>query len=152
MTLFKNYLENEIEGLEAAGTGIPAATPFTTETIPDPVVGGDATMTCLVFPINGTPVLAVKLEGDAFPRFLLASDLKDGIYLGDGTEDPYNNGGFHFKMVFGESAIEYTTRLYMNNHDIEFAGFDKGVVLRATDNSRHRIRVNPDGTLFTEVI
>lgn len=150
MTLFKNYLENEIDGLEAAGTGIPAATPFTTETVPDPVVGGDATMTCLVFP-TFQAALSIKLEGDAFPRLLLAADPMDGIYMGDGTSDPYNNGGFHFKTVSGNPAIGYDTLIY-TNHDIEFAGFNKGVILRATDNSRHRLRVNPDGTLFTEVI
>lgn len=158
MTLFKNYLENEIADLEAAGTGLASATPFTVETAPDPILGGSAVMQVLVFPVGGPPVLAFKLEGDVFPRLLIASNLLDGIYWGDGTFDPYNqltplslktNGQASFQNISlsGPQHTAYGDLLW----DAEIVP-GIGPVLVAPDFSHHRLVVANDGTLSTEPV
>lgn len=35
-------------------------------------------------------VIAIAIEGDAYPRVLITSDPSDGIYLGDGTANPFS--------------------------------------------------------------
>src|SRR5437870_2805706 len=74
------------------------ATGFTTEEVPDPVRGDGSTMTCLVFPTNQS-ALAIKVEGDEYPRWVLASDSVDGFYCGDGTYDPYNSGPSYYLAI-----------------------------------------------------
>jgi hypothetical protein len=63
----------------------------------DNTVTGSGKLTTIVMPASedggDAPVLAVAIEGDDFPRWLLLSDSTDGFYMGDGSFDPYNEGG-----------------------------------------------------------
>lgn len=75
----------------ALPTADPAGAVLDTTTYDNPITG-TGKLTTLVMPAD-TGLLAVALAGDAFPRYLLASDPADGLYLGDGTVDPYADGG-----------------------------------------------------------
>lgn len=44
----------------------------------------------MVFPTDEQGAIMWKLAGDAFPRVLMSSDGEDFLYLGNGTDDPYN--------------------------------------------------------------
>jgi hypothetical protein len=72
---------------------LPAANPtgVTIQEMTDPVAGG--TMKVLSFPADQAAI-AIMIDGDAFPRWLIPSDATDGLYFGDGTYDPYAEGGF----------------------------------------------------------
>jgi hypothetical protein len=76
---------------------LPIADPtgVTIETADNPITGS-GTIDVLTFPAD-TPVLAVKLEGDAFPRLIINVDPGDytAIALGDGTVDPLGDDGAH---------------------------------------------------------
>lgn len=61
------------------------------ETTYDNPVTGSGKINTIVFPLD-TVWLSVALEGDVFPRWMIASDPTDGIYMGDGTFNPYNAG------------------------------------------------------------
>lgn len=52
-------------------------------------VRGSGHYTTLVFPADEA-ALAIAVTGDAFPRLVLTSDTTDGLYLGNGTFDPYS--------------------------------------------------------------
>lgn len=89
----------------SGGGGLAAANPFTVETMPDPVSGD--TMTVMVFPTDQTTI-AWKLAGDAFPRMLWTSDTGNGLYLGDGTSDPYGSDGasiYPYRNLDGTTGI-----------------------------------------------
>lgn len=53
--------------------------------------GGTGTRTDLVL-AQDQSLLAVRLTGDTHPRWLMTSDATDGLYMGDGTVDPYPLG------------------------------------------------------------
>lgn len=79
-------------------TDVPQADPtgfdIDTTTYDNPITGsGKLTTLVAKAAVNGgdTAVLAVAVEGDAFPRVLLEST-GDGLYMGDGTFDPYDVG------------------------------------------------------------
>lgn len=76
----------------AAAPALPVANSagVTVETADDPVNGG--TMTVLTFP-EDQAAIAIKVAGDDFPRWFLTSDSADGLYIGDGTYDPYTGEG-----------------------------------------------------------
>lgn len=77
-------------GSGASGLPIADATAPTTDTMPNPVSGvGD--MTVQEFPVD-TAVLALGLEGDTHPRYLLCADSANGLYLGDGDTELYTSG------------------------------------------------------------
>jgi hypothetical protein len=147
-----------------SGAGM-AATSFTTETVPDPVRGGGATMQCLVFPVD-QPVLAIKLQGDAFPRWLLCADPggSEGLVLGNGTDDPVNAGNaVYLQASNGQLSISSFTNGWQRGlttiggplqitGDLRFNDNTESVVLGAPDGSWHRVRVANDGTLSTEVV
>ena len=57
----------------------------------DDVSGSPGTATTLVLGAD-QELLSVKLAGDAHPRWTMMSDATDGLYLGDGTIDPYQVG------------------------------------------------------------
>lgn len=54
-------------------------------------------------------VLAMAIEGDAFPRLIWLTDPVDGMYIGDGTFDPYfgNSIEVYFDSA-GFGVIDYT--------------------------------------------
>jgi hypothetical protein len=136
-----------------SGTSV-AATDFTTETVPDPIRGGDATMQCLVLPAD-QPVLAVKVAGDAFPRWVLSGH--GSLALGDGTFDPVNNGANLSSSTNGSDTDLYMTSggagIVNVNADLRMGySHGYGLILFAPDNSMHRINVANDGTLSTEPV
>jgi hypothetical protein len=131
-----------------------AATDFTTETVPDPIRGGDATMQCLVLPAD-QPVLAVKVAGDAFPRWVLSGH--GSLALGDGTFDPVDNGANLSSSTNGSDTDLYMTSggagIVNVNADLRMGySHGYGLILFAPDNSMHRINVANDGTLSTEPV
>jgi hypothetical protein len=55
-------------------------------------ITGTGNLDVAVFPVN-TGALAIAIEGDAYPRWVLSSDpVNGGFYFGDGTFDPTNTG------------------------------------------------------------
>src|SRR5436853_5126759 len=82
-------------GGPASGSYLPTANDsgvtVDTTTYADPIAGGGAKLATLVFPAD-QGALAIAKTGDAFPRWLFASDGHDGVYMGTGAFDPYNNG------------------------------------------------------------
>lgn len=84
-------------GGPAAGTYVPVAiaggatVDDTTYTNP---LTGTGKLTTLVFPPNAA-LMSVALSGDAFPRMVYFADPNNGgiVAFGDGTYDPYNDGG-----------------------------------------------------------
>lgn len=114
--------------------GLPTATPLTTEIVANPITG-IGTMTVAVFPAT-TVVFAVKIEGDAFPRFVMGST-QDGWYFGDGTIDP--TGGPN--LNWGNDQIG------IFGGDLEVAQNSRGVILHSPNNTRHRLTVANDGTV-----
>jgi hypothetical protein len=82
----------------APGTVLPVADGVGGVTVDtttyDDTITGSGKLTTLVFPAadTGQALLAVAIEGDAFPRILWASDPAYGLSLGDGTFDPVNSG------------------------------------------------------------
>lgn len=78
---------------DRANSRIPAANPTGVsiqEVTPDPV-SSSGKQRVVSFPADCS-ALAIKLDADNFPRWLICSDATDGIYLGDGTYDPYSDG------------------------------------------------------------
>lgn len=114
-------------------------------------VKGSGTIAVAVFPADAT-VIAVKIEGDEHPRFMINVDPTDwgAIFLGDGTSDPMQGTAYINSDVngIGGGAMIGMGGLVMRG-DIWFRGH--GPALRAPDNSFHRIKVGNDGTLSTEV-
>jgi hypothetical protein len=75
----------------ALPTAEPTGVTIDTTTYDNPITGVGK-LTTLVFPAAGGgdhAVLAIAVAGDAFPRYLIASDSGDGIHLGTGAEDAY---------------------------------------------------------------
>lgn len=86
-----------------SSSNIPTADPtgvsINTTTYSNPVTGSGK-LTTLVFP-QDTAAFAIAISGDAFPRIICTSDGTDGLYFGDGTIDPYNNGASIFYVTAG---------------------------------------------------
>lgn len=143
-----------------SNNALPAATPFTTTTMPNPV-SGVGTIDVVVFPSGASDVLmGVAIAGDAFPRWLIAADPNNGLYMGDGTFDPYNGNGVGFYASFSS-----TTSLNLIGGDEIFLGQEThtftdivvespaaGVILTAPNNTKYRISVNNAGVLSTTVV
>ena len=127
-----------------------AATPFTTETMPDPFAGGDATMSVLVFPADQT-ALAIKIEGADFPWLLIPSSGGEGLYFGDGSYDPFDAGPAFWANADGTMVL-YSPAAINARADIMFQSATKGVVLAAPDTSLHRLKVGNDGTVTSEPV
>jgi hypothetical protein len=84
---------NTTAQVAASGKVLPVAdaTGVTVDTTTyDDTIKGSGKLTTLVFPAAQGAV-AFAIAGDAFPRWLLASDDTYGILFGDGTSDPVNN-------------------------------------------------------------
>jgi hypothetical protein len=96
-----------IAGGPATGPMLPIADPtgVTIETADNPVTG-EGTIDVLTFPAD-TPVLAVKLEGDAFARTLILADPtgSGGIFLGDGSNDMWASGNNGY-ITGGPASLE----------------------------------------------
>lgn len=83
----------------SSGGGSSAAVPYAEQqvavtvddtTYDNPITGGK--LRTLVFDGEGA-ALGIAQLGDAFPRYLIASDASDGIGMGDGTMNPYFGAG-----------------------------------------------------------
>lgn len=92
-------------------TDVPQADPtgfdIDTTTYDNPISGsGKLTTLVAKAAVNGgdNAVFAVAVEGDAFPRILLEST-GDGLYMGDGTFDPYDQGAGVATLVGAFGAI-----------------------------------------------
>lgn len=92
-----------------AGTYLPVAdlnpgllATVDSTTYNDPINAG-AKLRTLVFPDAGEFVFAVAVLGDAFPRWLLVADATNGLYMGDGTFDPYSTNK---SSVSGNDGVE----------------------------------------------
>lgn len=81
-----------IPGIGGGDSAVSAAQEFTTEAIPN-VITGDGDLTVMVLPPDGA-VIGVKVEGDDFPSmYLIVGNGDTGIWMSDGTQDPYDDGG-----------------------------------------------------------
>lgn len=150
--IFKNYLEHEIEnkiGMEA--------TAFTVETTPN-TISDEGDMTVLVFP-SDTAVLAIKLEGDAVPRWILAADPGTwGLMMGDGTTDTTEESGglvysnHELRIIAGSGGVIIGQVAITPVGDLTFGTYVVGPVLMSPDFSLHRIKVANDGSLSTEPV
>jgi hypothetical protein len=89
------FAEIAPDPVPAAGSLVPVAdaTGVTVDstTYADPIKGGGAKLTTLVFP-SDAGAIAIAIAGDAFPRWLFAADSTDGMYVGDGTYSPFSAG------------------------------------------------------------
>ncbi len=76
-----------------SGTGLPVGDPalFSLDTSTYTNDFDDGAYHTAVFG-NPAPAFVIAQVGDEYPRWLMASDATDGLYLGDGTFDPYDNG------------------------------------------------------------
>jgi len=161
-TPFKNFLERRVEAEEDGGGGdggaSMAATAFSVDTTPNTVTG-EGDITVLTFPAD-TPVLALKLDGDDFPRWLLTSN--GTVWLADGTVDPYDGtpwsrigpsapGVFTVQGSNGVILDGDTAGTTVESGDLHFNDNSQGVVLRSPNGGAHRLKVANDGTLSTEV-
>lgn len=138
------YRVSAATGGSQSGASV-AATPFTTETMANPI--GDGDISVLVFPAEGSAVLAVKVDGDAFPRWLLMAGNESGLYIGDGTIDVTQGAN-----IWGHGADLHLGGRgnVVPDTDVIFDGV--GPVLTAPDTSTHRIKVANDGSLSTEPV
>lgn len=80
-----------------AGTFLPVADPSGTYHVDSTSYPNSVTSTgnydTAVFP-EATGALAIALEGDAYPRWVLVSDPEYGLWMGDGTIDPLASGAY----------------------------------------------------------
>lgn len=142
-------------------SGLTPATPFTVEVADNSVVG-EGDMTVLVFP-ELTAALAIKIEGENFPRFILTSR---GLSLGDGSIDPWYNGPEIFfgdfgtgpKLgILGVGTFPSGSPVYVRpgldvDGDVAVHTGTQGFCLWSPNNTPYRIKVANDGTLSTEVV
>lgn len=130
------------------------ASPFTTSVVPNPVAGG--TMTQIEF-ASDDAVIAIKISGDVFPRFLISAN--DGIYFSDGTFDGYNDvcfiggqtlGGLNVLALSGPDRISACRDLEID----DCAGLPgtAGVILKAPNATKYRVTVNNAGVLVTTLV
>lgn len=145
---FKNYLENEIEVLQAqSGASVAPPVPMTTVELPNTVVGtGNLEALVPAADSDYNVVFACAKTGDDYPTFVITSDGE--IFLGDGTGDPTQAANLYLStpdLVIKASA----DGVVQLGSDLTFGG-EKGIILRAPDQSLHRLKVADNGTLSTE--
>lgn len=80
----------------ASGKVVPVANAtgvtVDTTTYDDSIKGGGAKLTTLVFPAgHDQGALSIAVAGDAHPRYIFAADPGEGVFVGDGTFDPYTS-------------------------------------------------------------
>lgn len=105
----------------------------------DNTVTGTGKLTTLIFPVD-TVGFAFALEGDAFPRLLMLSDITDGMYMGNGQFDAYDQGAeiFYRGNAADGSDSQVGTfsnagtvvakgRLDITNGDVNVHGSGKGI-------------------------
>lgn len=154
MSLFRSWLQKEIDALGSGATGAGMeATPFTVEEMPDTYNGDGAIMSVLVFP-TANPVIAFKIEGDDFPRFVWTAD--HTLAFGDGTVDPIAgtqgvlgldpDGG----LYLSGTKIRITNPVLVDG-DVTLSAAHGAVVL-SPDNTKFRIVVDNTGSLNTEPV
>lgn len=133
---------------------LPAAQPFTTTTMANPLT--DVPMTVLV-PSGDAAVLGIALDGDSGPR--LTIDGSTGISFGDGSF----SGGHAARLTVGGTGDfdVFCAGLYVNAPvrvlgDLRVGGLTAngtvGVIFNSPDDGLHRILVADDGAPFTEGI
>lgn len=102
----------------------------TIDAIVDPVTGG--TMSVVTF-ADDQAAIAYRVAGNEFPTYLFTSDGGDGIYIGDGTFDPYNDDGANLfysgGMQFGASKSGDTMEFNADS-DVRFVTRDGNIVLK----------------------
>lgn len=80
------------------GTVLPVATP-TGATVDDSTydntLTGSGKFTTLIVPVEETAILAVAVDGDDFPRWVIDANAGGGIFMGDGTADPINGANIY---------------------------------------------------------
>lgn len=147
-------------GADAASLPSPPSIPVADDTdvvvdttTYDNSVTGVGKLTTLVFPTD-TVAIAIAIDGDDFPRWLLTTDSNDGLYLGDGTFDPYAStfvryGGGGRLSVSGAHGVDLVAGdgNTTTSQDLEVNDNTKGVILASPNGTRYRIKVANDGTL-----
>ncbi len=138
---------DRVAALEAGGggSGLTAASPFTVATMTNPFTGSGE-ISVLVFPAGHLPALALAMENDEFPRFLLGGNPGDGIWAGDGATDPGDVGAqFTYDTVDGTPVWQMSGIRALG--DVECLNPGTGVVLHSPDGTAFRVTVADDGTL-----
>lgn len=136
--------------------GLPAATPFTTTMMPNPVTAGNMTVVVLA---ADNPIFASGLAGDAYPRLLISADNDTAfIMFGDGTTDPYSGSAFVGLGNSNDVAIGFYVRVgdyglrVRNPGDLEVLSSSHGVILHSPDTTAYRVTVNNAGTLVVTAV
>lgn len=131
----------------AAGSYLPVAdaagVTVDTTTYADPIKGGGAKLTTLVFPAD-QGALAIARSGDLFPRWLLASDATDGLYIGNGAQDPYAHGGQIYAASGDSVGLDS-----LDGGDLMMSEVVQ--LARAASNGVHAPRLNQVSPAFTIV-
>lgn len=142
----------------SGGEGLPVADAagmtVDTTTYDNPITG-DGKVTTLVFAAD-TTVLALAIEGDAYPRVLFGAD-PDGygvVMFGDGTINPTQGAGLSLSVVGtrqdlvlrGSGAGGGGVRPI---GDMSWFTHSQGPVLRSPGATPYRIVVDDDGVLST---
>lgn len=101
----------DANGGSVPGSVLPVAeaSPATVDsTTYDNTLTGVGKLTTLVFPGTDAALLAVAMEGDDFPRWLIDASAPGGIYAGDGTSDPVNGANLYVAGagIWGAGHVE----------------------------------------------
>lgn len=142
------------------GGGLTPATPFTVTQMPNTITG-DGDIDVMVFPAE-TAAIAIALDGDEFPRWLLSADPSGaGIAFGPGTVDPYDGGAYiatnsDSHVFIGSNASDANVEVGRvtvkgDTGDLMLAS-GAGLVLWSPDSTPYRVKVADNGTLSTEEV
>lgn len=146
---------NNLSWLPANPTGI------TTNIVTPDEVSGANSATILVTP-QDQMILGIKISGDLHPRWMLPSDSGNGLYLGDGTIDPYNGANISYegppasRLWMGSQRVSIQssatttaeTTLQMtafNGGGVSLAAYNSGDINVLSVSGNVTVNANPSG-------
>lgn len=137
------------------------AVPTTSETIPN-LVTAVGNLAAVAIPTGENVMLAFKVADEAFPRmYLIIGDGDTGLWMGDGTQDPYDAGGGRISYegdvlrlnsnAGGSILLSSDTSIGQIVDDLLFKK-PTGPLLVSPDDTVYRLIIANDGTLSTEIV
>ncbi len=132
-----------------ADGGTPLGDPngYSTQTITDPT-GINSTINQGTFPKDQV-AMALGVSGNAYPNWLLMSGATNGMYLGDGTINPYTTG----------AKINVQKDSASNSYMLDLSGQAGGMALGKTDanlgwenSSASALQIGNDGSSGAHII
>jgi len=139
---------------ELVNNAVPAATPFTTTTMPN-TYSGLGNIVVLVLPVNDV-ALAITTLGETFPKVVHTDRY---ISFGDGTVDPISGNAYIVRdahqagMPSGDCLS--TGNLLMNavlQSPADSSFTDHGIQLISPNGTRYFLSVDNAGALSTVVV